>query len=184
MLSWQAPEAPPAPAAQRIRPPVENMRYSSTFGQRADPLHGSRRRHSGIDLPQPRGTLVYASAGGVISFAGTANGYGKLVEIDHGGGVRTRYAHLSQFTVTSGMAVVGGDVVGFVGSTGRSTGNHLHYEVRIDGRAVDPRGVLGAELADFGVEMRRWPAETEVASRWAGWSAADTGDRLSISSLK
>jgi len=96
------------------------------------------RTHSGIDLAAAYGSPVVASANGTVEVAGWQGGYGLLVELDHGGGVETRYGHLSKLAVQPGQQVKRGDLVGFVGSTGRSTGAHLHYEVRENGRAVDP----------------------------------------------
>ena len=94
--------------------------------------------HSGIDLAAPAGSPVYATAGGTVSFANWSGGYGLLVAIDNGGQVQTRFGHLSRIFVTPGQTVAKGQIVGLVGSTGRSTGPHLHYEVRRGGAAVNP----------------------------------------------
>lgn len=115
-------------------------RMTSGFGYRVHPVLGGIRIHSGIDLAAPTGTSVIASSAGTVCRAGWASGYGLLVVIDHGGGVQTRYGHLSGLAVAIGQHVRAGDVLGYVGSTGRSTGPHLHYEVRRNGAAVDPLG--------------------------------------------
>lgn len=120
-------------------------RLSSHFGRRGDPIRGSAAMHYGIDIPGRLGTPVLASAPGVVRFAGTAGSYGGMVEIDHDGAFGTRYAHLSRILVRPGARVEQGQPVALMGSTGRSTGSHLHFEVRIHGRAVDPLGYLGAE---------------------------------------
>lgn len=119
-------------------------RLSSQFGVRGDPFRRTAAMHRGIDIPGRLGTPVLASAPGVVRHAGRAGSYGEMVEIDHGT-VRTRYAHLSRVLVRPGMQVVQGQPVALMGSTGRSTGNHLHFEVRVAGRAVDPLGYLGGD---------------------------------------
>lgn len=111
---------------------------TSRFGMRYHPIHGGSRFHSGIDLAAPAGSPLTATLGGVVSTAGWAGGYGLLVTITHVGGVETRYAHLSRLNVTVGQTVEQGDVIGFVGSTGNSTGPHVHYEVRSNGAPLNP----------------------------------------------
>ena len=119
--------------------PVRPAAFTSSFGVRADPFQGRAAMHAGIDLAGPIGTPIYATADGTIGAAGwNAGGYGNLVKIDHGRGIETRYGHLSWVGVTPGQHVKRGDMIARMGSTGRSTGSHLHYEVRIDGRAVNP----------------------------------------------
>lgn len=118
--------------------PLAGARLSSAFGWRNDPMEGGSRRHAGIDLAASAGTPVVATSDGVISGAGWDGGYGLLVSIAHGSGVQTRYGHLSRLNVAVGQTVARGDVIGFVGSTGRSTGPHVHYEVRVNGVAIDP----------------------------------------------
>jgi murein DD-endopeptidase MepM/ murein hydrolase activator NlpD len=113
---------------------------TSPFGVRRDPLTAGRRMHSGIDVALPFGTPVTATGAGRVTSSGWSSGYGNLVAIDHGGGVITRYAHLSRILVYTGQTISVGQRVGLVGATGRATGNHLHYEVRIRGVAVDPLG--------------------------------------------
>ncbi|MGD9665189.1 MAG: M23 family metallopeptidase, partial [Novosphingobium sp.] len=97
-----------------------------------------RRAHKGIDLAAPTGTPVYATADGKVEMAQWFSSYGKFVKIEHGADLETRYAHLSGYTVSPGQTVHKGDLIGYVGSTGRSTGPHLHYEVRVAGEAVNP----------------------------------------------
>ncbi|NTZ41502.1 M23 family metallopeptidase [Altererythrobacter sp. SALINAS58] len=111
---------------------------TSRFGVRMHPLTGGRRAHQGIDIAASAGTPIRATANGFVSVAGWGGGYGLLVTIDHPAGLQTRYAHLSRLNVRPGQDVAQGDIIGFVGSTGNSTGPHLHYEVRRDGLAVDP----------------------------------------------
>jgi murein DD-endopeptidase MepM/ murein hydrolase activator NlpD len=119
--------------------PVRTAAFTSGYGVRSDPFRGAAAMHAGIDLAGPIGTPIYATADGVISDAGYNNGgYGNLVKIDHGRGIETRYGHLSAILVSPGQHVVRGQQIARMGSTGRSTGSHLHYEVRIDGRAVNP----------------------------------------------
>ena len=100
--------------------------------------------HAGMDLTGDKGEPIYASANGVVTHAGRANGYGNMVEIGHGRGIDTRYGHLSKILVQEGDVVRQGQVIGLMGSTGRSTGTHLHYEIRLDGRAINPRPFLEA----------------------------------------
>ena len=154
MTEWQAPAGPPAlstfvleePQAKRTAP-KGLIRLSSGFGTRIDPIDGSHRVHTGLDMPGRAGTPILAAAVGTISFAGRAGGYGQMVEIDHGNGLKTRYAHLSQILVRPGDTVSLQQTIALMGSTGRSTGNHLHFEVRVNGRATDPRGWFGSSAA-------------------------------------
>jgi murein DD-endopeptidase MepM/ murein hydrolase activator NlpD len=119
--------------------PLRTAEFTSGFGVRSDPFRHGAAMHPGIDLAAPYGTPVYATADGTVLRAGWNNGgYGNLVEIDHGRGIMTRYGHMSKVIVAEGQHVTRGQQVGFVGSTGRSTGNHLHYEVRIDNSPVNP----------------------------------------------
>jgi murein DD-endopeptidase MepM/ murein hydrolase activator NlpD len=121
------------------RPVTTATNFTSGFGVRSDPFQGRAAMHGGVDLAGPIGTPVYATADGVVGRAEWNNGgYGNLVEIDHGQGIQTRYGHLSRLIAQPGQRVHRGDLIGLMGSTGRSTGSHLHYEVRIDGRAVNP----------------------------------------------
>ena len=121
------------------RPAISsNVKVGSVFGYRRDPFTRRARFHSGIDIKAKRGDAVGASQSGTVQFAGWYHGYGNLVIVDHGGGVTTYYAHLSSFAIEIGQQVVRGTIVGYAGSTGRATSPHLHYEVRIDGNAINP----------------------------------------------
>ena len=122
---------------------------TSPFGYRADPFLGRLMLHPGVDLAEPYGAEIHAAAAGRVTHAGPAGGYGIMVEIDHGNGLATRYAHMSEALVEEGETVEKGAVLGRLGSTGRSTGPHLHYEVRVDGEPVDPERFLraGADMA-------------------------------------
>lgn len=111
---------------------------SSRYGWRQDPLTGAPRFHQGVDLALAYGRDVTAAADGVVSFAGTQSGYGQTVVIDHAGGRQTRYAHLSEPLVPAGSAVQAGQLIGRSGNSGRTTGPHLHFELLVDGRPVDP----------------------------------------------
>lgn len=117
------------------------QRKSSNFGNRADPFGGYTAFHSGLDFAATSGTPVLAAGNGKVVFAGTKSGYGKVVEINHNG-IITRYAHLSRIRVSKGQMVIAGGVIGNVGSTGRSTGPHLHFEVRVNGEPVNPEPYL------------------------------------------
>jgi murein DD-endopeptidase MepM/ murein hydrolase activator NlpD len=117
---------------------VGRARVSSAFGWRRDPLTGAAKFHAGVDLAVAYGRDVKAAAQGVVAFAGTQNGYGTTVVIDHGAGRQTRYAHLSDSLVQAGDRVAEGQVVGKSGNSGRSTGPHLHFEMLVNGQAVDP----------------------------------------------
>jgi len=122
-----------------------NLAYiSSGFGYRADPFTGGAAFHAGLDFKGPVGAPIYAAAAGTVSFVGSQQGYGNTVEIDHGNGLMTRYAHMSGFRARVGQQVEAGQVIGLIGNTGRSTGPHLHFEVRINDRAVNPRPFLKA----------------------------------------
>jgi len=118
--------------------PVQGFHLSSTFGEREHPILGGMRMHKGLDLAVPAGTPIRAPADGVVEKASWFGSYGNFIEIAHGGNMETRYGHLSAYNVVEGQQVHKGDVIGYVGTTGRSTGPHLHYEVRIGGEAVDP----------------------------------------------
>ena len=123
--------------------PVSARALTSGFGMRGHPLLGGRRAHSGIDLAAPAGSPIVATSDGQVSWADWAGGYGIAVAVEHGGGYQTRYAHMSRVNVAPGQQVRKGDVIGYVGSTGLSTGPHLHYEVRVNGQAVNPVPMLG-----------------------------------------
>ncbi|MFO1254676.1 MAG: M23 family metallopeptidase [Sphingomonadaceae bacterium] len=133
-----APSYRPATVSIPSRNPLENAALTSSYGMRIHPVLGGRRAHKGVDLAQPAGTPVYATADGVISKAEWFSSYGLFISLEHGGNIQTRYGHLSRLNVAAGQQVHKGDLIGYVGSTGRSTGPHLHYEVRIAGVAVNP----------------------------------------------
>lgn len=118
--------------------PVNSGYISSYFGSRIDPLNGHGAFHRGIDFAAPRGTPIHAVAEGVVTYAGTRNGYGNVVEVDHGNGYVTRYAHASRLLVHAGERVHVGSKIAVVGSTGRSTGTHCHFEVWLHGKVVNP----------------------------------------------
>ena len=123
-------------------------------GVRSDPFRGRAAMHAGIDLAGPIGTPIYATADGVVSDAGyNSGGYGNLVKLDHGRGIETRYGHMSVILVSRGQRVTRGQMIGRMGSTGRSTGSHLHYEVRIDARAVNPIPFM--KSSDYLLAMQR-----------------------------
>ncbi|MCV0383006.1 MAG: M23 family metallopeptidase [Erythrobacter sp.] len=154
--SWEKTENP-APAASAVsvpsQMPLENARLSSNFGMRTHPVLGGLRGHKGIDLAAASGTPVYATADGYVSKAEWFSSYGNYISIEHGADMQTRFAHLSGYEVKAGDRVRKGDLIGYVGSTGRSTGPHLHYEVRVAGLAVDPTPYMNGErlaMADNG----------------------------------
>ena len=122
--------------------PADIHMISSGFGYRPDPFHGGAAMHTGLDFRGPLGSPIHAAANGRVTFVGTKSGYGKVVEISHGNGMLTRYAHMSAWRTRIGQQVAAGDVIGQIGNTGRSTGPHLHFEVRIYDRAVNPRPFL------------------------------------------
>jgi len=157
------------PAAQ----PVEHLAYTSNYGIRSDPFRGTAAMHAGVDIPGPMGTPVYATADGVVDRAERAGGYGNLVELDHGKGIQTRYGHLSKILVESGTRVHRGQLIALLGSTGRSTGPHLHYEVRIDGHAVNPVPFL--QTADYLLAAQDKSIHTIPVSV-GGPAAADAAD--------
>jgi murein DD-endopeptidase MepM/ murein hydrolase activator NlpD len=118
--------------------PVDKLTFTSHFGVRSDPFRGTAAMHAGVDIPGAMGTPIYATADGVISHAGWQGGYGNMIQVNHGRGIETRYGHLSKILVADNTRVHRGQIIGLMGSTGRSTGSHLHYEVRVDGKAVNP----------------------------------------------
>jgi murein DD-endopeptidase MepM/ murein hydrolase activator NlpD len=179
LIDWSAP--PPAtpikvaePFAGRNPEPSPGLRISSGFGLRSDPFRGISKRHEGVDLPGFAGSRVMATAAGVVRVAARVPGYGNFVEIEHGNGIRTRYGHLARIRVAAGENVRARQVIGDLGSTGRSTGPHLHYEVRMHGVAVNPVDFFGHSSASVGgtegaPDETRWPAEVDVTPHWTGW---------------
>jgi len=152
--------------------PVANTE-SSGFGWRDDPIRHRPKFHSGTDFRGERGTPVLAAGDGIVVFAGRRGGYGNVIDVDHGGGVITRYAHLRRIEAKRETPVIAGQRIGQVGSTGRATGPHLHFEVRLDGRPVDPvTAMTVAELTRESVELGKVAAfalapelQAESASR-------------------
>ena len=152
-------------AAVVLHAPLEPMLVTSAFGVRSDPVHGRRRFHAGVDLGAPEGTLVYASAPGIVIYAGWQGGFGRHIVLDHGFGVRTHYSHLSQLFVKPGEIIEPGDTLGAVGSTGRSTGPHLHFAVTNgEGHFLDPLTVLGVPLDDE-TRTARTPTSRPASTR-------------------
>lgn len=135
----QAATGGPTPARPRFYP-LNPSAVTSGYGGRVHPILGTWRGHSGVDLAAPAGTPIAATSDGVVSFANWAGGYGFMVAVDHGGGMQTRYGHMSRIAVSPGQRVKTGEVLGLVGSTGLSTGPHVHYEVRYGDRAINPAG--------------------------------------------
>jgi murein DD-endopeptidase MepM/ murein hydrolase activator NlpD len=127
-----------------LRRPFLHAEVTSSFGSRSDPFLGSAAMHAGIDFREETGAPIRATAAGRVDEAGWTGGYGNMVEIDHGSGLATRYGHMSEILVSRGDLVEIGQILGRVGSTGRSTGPHLHYETRVRGEAVDPQRFLRA----------------------------------------
>jgi murein DD-endopeptidase MepM/ murein hydrolase activator NlpD len=130
--------------------PVEGQ-VTASFGERIDPFNGEGAFHSGVDISAGIGSLVIAPADGTVTYADFLGGYGRAVMIDHGHGISTRYGHLSSFAVAAGQYIHRGDTIGYVGSSGRSTGPHLHYEVRINDVPVNPYKYLRLTVARVGV---------------------------------
>ena len=133
-----------AAAAIPSRMPVAKFNYTSSFGGRYDPFSGGAAYHAGVDMAGQTGEPIRSAAPGTVIRAGWFGGYGNCIEVDHGHGLSTRYGHLSRIQVRPGDHLAAGDQIGRMGSTGRSTGSHLHFEVRVDGRAVDPMPYLRA----------------------------------------
>jgi len=135
------------PAIQPVRN-SDLKRVASGYGWRVDPVYGTRRMHWGLDFTAPVGTEIYATGAGVVEIIKVNSwGYGKEIVIDHGYGLKTRYAHLSEFKVKRGQKVKRGDLIALMGSTGKSTGSHLHYEVEKDGRKVNPINYFHSDLS-------------------------------------
>ncbi len=146
------PEYKPAAAAAAVvhaldsHPPIVPASVNSTFGWRNDPITGKAKFHNGIDIAAAYGSNVEAAGAGRVVFAGTQGSYGETIVIDHGAGRQTRYAHLSERLVQAGDTVSAGQVVGLAGSSGRSTGPHLHFELLVNGTPVDPQSAMSAGL--------------------------------------
>lgn len=134
--------------------PATPVTLSSPFGVRSDPFNGRAAMHTGLDIKGHRGQAIHAAAAGRVIRVGRWSGYGNVIVIDHGHGIETRYGHLSGFDVRAGQTVPAGALIGRMGSTGRSTGNHLHFEVRINGRALNPRPFLEASADVLEIQQR------------------------------
>ncbi len=147
MSRWEALQA--LMSVLPLSAPLQEYRLSSTFGERTDPVNGRKAAHYGLDLAAPLRTPALATAPGVISFAGWRGSYGRLVEIDHGFGIKTRYGHLKKIEVEVGQEVSNQDIIGLVGSSGRSTGPHVHYEVIYDDKSLDPQRFIDAGVRVF-----------------------------------
>ena len=126
------------------RPMKDKHRLSSFYGTRKDPFNGKPAFHAGLDFVGPMGAGIYSTNGGKVTFAGWRAAYGRMVEVDHGLGFATRYAHLRSMAVKEGQLVKAGELLGTQGSSGRSTGSHLHYEVRLNNRALNPSKFIKA----------------------------------------
>ena len=122
--------------------PVDVPYSSSSYGWRMDPILGKRAFHEGVDFSAAHGEPIYATAGGIVEKAGRSGAYGNLITINHGGGLQTRYAHISKILVKRGDIVKKEDLIAYVGNTGRSTGPHLHYEIRLNKHSLDPKQYL------------------------------------------
>ena len=133
--------------------PMDEFRLTSHFGERVDPINGRRAYHAGLDFAGPMRSTVRVTAPGVVVFAGLKGGYGRMVEIDHGLGITTRYAHLNTILVEAGDEVSYRTPVGLLGNSGRSTGPHLHYEIRLDGDAIDPAPFVDAGRYVFKAQL-------------------------------
>lgn len=131
---------------EAVIPPLDTMRVTSKFGYRRHPISGGRKLHAGVDLGAPNGTPIKAVLSGHVKSAGTMGGYGKCIDIDHGNGLVTRYAHQSSLSVSANQSVSQGQVIGKVGSTGASTGNHLHWEWRVNNKPEDPMPHVGQNV--------------------------------------
>jgi murein DD-endopeptidase MepM/ murein hydrolase activator NlpD len=142
-------------AIPSARPLRTSANFTSGYGVRSDPFRGRAAMHGGVDLAGPVGTPIYATADGIVGRSEwNSGGYGNLVEINHGQGIQTRYGHLSRLIARPGQRVRRGELIGLMGSTGRSTGSHLHYEVRIDGKAVNPVPFMQANDYLLAVQKR------------------------------
>lgn len=138
-----------AEGAPFANPVKSAFRFTSGFGYRRDPKTGGRRMHNGTDFAAPHGTDIFATADGIVTYAGWNSGYGNYVEIQHEFGIETRYGHMSRIRVKKGQRVSRGQQIGDMGNTGRSTGTHLHYEVRVNGKPVNPMNYIEAAYNVF-----------------------------------
>jgi murein DD-endopeptidase MepM/ murein hydrolase activator NlpD len=144
--------------------PVEG-RVTSSFGEREDPFNGEGAFHAGMDISAPSGTVVRATGDGLVDSAAAVNGYGREVVLDHGHGVRTVYGHLLGMIVMAGQHVTRGQIIGYVGQTGRSTGPHLHYEVRINNTPVNPHKYLRSTYAEMTADNEPVPVPKTIVNQ-------------------
>jgi murein DD-endopeptidase MepM/ murein hydrolase activator NlpD len=162
------------------RPAVATaLTMNSSYGIRYDPFTGAARMHTGVDLTASYGQTVGSAMSGTVAFAGTRGGYGTIVIVDHGGGISTYYAHLSALAVAVGQQVAPGEVIGYVGSTGRSTGAHLHYEVRANGHPLNPFAAIALENDQLYVEGKLLKGTAEAFSADA-LPVAPGGTQISV----
>jgi murein DD-endopeptidase MepM/ murein hydrolase activator NlpD len=147
-----------------MKTPIDGARLSSSYGVRKHPILGYNKLHKGVDFAAPKGTPIYAAGNGVIDFVGKNGGYGKYIRIRHNSSYKTAYAHLSNYkkNIYKGIRVSQGEVIGYVGSTGKSTGPHLHYEVIYQNKQINPmkmklpsgKILKDNELKKFNKEMK------------------------------
>ncbi|MEX0921198.1 MAG: peptidoglycan DD-metalloendopeptidase family protein [Rhodovibrionaceae bacterium] len=161
MSRWEALQA--LMSVLPLSAPLQEYRLSSTFGERTDPVNGRKAVHYGLDMAAPLRTPTLATAPGVVSFAGWRGNYGRLVEIDHGFGIKTRYGHLKKIEVEVGQAVSTQDIIGLVGSSGRSTGPHVHYEVIYEDAPLDPQRFIDAGVRIFKEDIGSATASAKLA---------------------
>jgi len=158
-----------------------NVEVSSEFGYRRDPFTGRLRFHAGVDLRARLGDPIGAGQDGIVRFAGWYHGYGNLVIIDHGDGISTRYGHLSSFATEAGQQVARGEVIGYAGRTGRATSPHLHYEVRVNGKPVNPAAPI---LLDGDLEVTSAPIESATDAESRAVETEESGDDIDASVCK
>jgi peptidoglycan hydrolase FlgJ len=152
--SAEEPLQEPSPLSLTMSIPVRG-RLTSDYGFRTDPFTGISKFHEGIDIAAPAGTAINAASSGTVVFAGALGGYGNTVVLEHANGGRTLYAHASQILVRPGDAVEAGQTIGRVGSTGHSTGPHLHFETLVSGQNIDPKSLISSELSGNGNRQRQ-----------------------------
>jgi murein DD-endopeptidase MepM/ murein hydrolase activator NlpD len=173
LLEWRAHLSAVRPEGR----PIAGGYVSSSFGERIDPFTGRKQQHFGMDFAARRGTEVVAVADGVVTWTGPRGGYGKLVEIDHGNGRVTRYGHNSEVLVHVGQVVRRGERIAKLGSTGRATGPNLHFEVRENGKAVDPRPFVNGRQLVVKARRGKERSESAVASRSRGSAGTPASPR-------
>ena len=163
--------------------PVKTFTYTSTYGVRYDPFTGNTAMHAGLDMAGAQGEPIYAAADGTVVSGGRSGAYGNCIDIDHGKGLATRYGHLSAILVQAGAHIRQGQLIGRMGSTGRSTGTHLHFEVRIDGHAVNPRPYLDASAFMLAAQSRGSAATQGPIDTSFDLSTADASPVLAVGGM-